>query len=94
MRLVNSLNIIIRKKKPKEQLVRFLHAACCSPVASTFIKAIENGHFLGWPGLTADLVRKHLPNNLATELGHIRQEYAGLQSTKQVQTSTPNRKTN
>ena len=92
IRLVNSLNIMIQKKKAKEKLVRFLHAACCLPVASTFIKATEKGNFLGWPGLTADSVQKNLSNNLATELGHIRQEYAGLQSTRQVQTSTPTEK--
>jgi hypothetical protein len=32
----------------------------------TWIKAIEAGHFTTWPGLTADLVRKHLPKSIAT----------------------------
>jgi hypothetical protein len=46
----------------KRHLVRFLHAAAFSPVQDTWLKAIRAGHFATWPGLTADLVRKHLPN--------------------------------
>jgi hypothetical protein len=45
----------------KQDIVRYLHQSCCSPVPSTWIKAIEAGHFTTWPGLTTDLVRKHLP---------------------------------
>jgi hypothetical protein len=45
----------------KRDLVRFLHAAAFSPVQDTWLKAIWAGHFTTWPGLTEDLVRKHLP---------------------------------
>jgi hypothetical protein len=45
----------------KRDLVRFLHAAAFSPVKDTWLKAIRAGHFATWPGLTEDLVRKHLP---------------------------------
>jgi hypothetical protein len=45
----------------KQDLVRFLHAAAFSPVQETRLKATRAGHFATWPGLTEDLVRKHLP---------------------------------
>jgi hypothetical protein len=66
----------------KQDIVRYLHQACCSPVPSTWIKAIEAGHFTTWPGLTADLVRKHLPKSIATTKGHLRGQPQGLRSTK------------
>jgi hypothetical protein len=44
----------------KWDVVRFLHAAAFSPVQDTWLKAIRAGHFATWPGLTEDLVRKHL----------------------------------
>lgn len=78
-----SLNVIIRKDTTKRDLVKFLHAACCSPVPSTWIKAIKKNHFATWPGLTAELVTKYLPPTIATAKGHLKQERQGLQSTKQ-----------
>jgi hypothetical protein len=44
----------------KRDLVWFLHAAAFSPVQDTWLTAIRAGHFATWPGLTEDLVRKHL----------------------------------
>ena len=76
-------NVIIRKDHKKEELAQFLHAAVFSPVLSTFIKAIDNGHFVSWPGLTTKLVKRHLTNILATSKGHISQERQKLQSTQQ-----------
>ncbi len=35
--------------------IEFLHKACFSPSTSTFIKAIENGHFSTWPMLTSEI---------------------------------------
>jgi hypothetical protein len=64
------------------ELVQFLHAACGSPVPSTWIRAIEQGHFATWPGLTANLVRKHLPKSIATVKGHLNQQRQNIRSTK------------
>jgi hypothetical protein len=36
----------------QKYLINYLHAACFSPVKSTWITAIKNGHFTSWPGLT------------------------------------------
>ena len=70
----------------KEDLIAFLHATAFSPVPSTFIKAIQRGHFATWPGLTAEAVRKHLPKSIATTLGHLDQSRKNQRSTKQMPT--------
>ena len=83
-----SMSVIIQKKKTHMELAQYLHAACFSPVRSTFLKAIKNNHFQSWPGLTPDLITKHLPTSVATVQGHIHQERQHLQSTlKQKGTS-------
>ena len=72
-----------QKKQTKTNLARYLHAACFSPVRSTWKKGIENNHFSTWPGLTSQLILKHLPLSQATVQGHIKREQQGLQSTTQ-----------
>jgi hypothetical protein len=62
-------------------LVRFLHAAAGSPVPSTWIRAIQAGHYATWPGLTPELVRKYLPPSPATAKGHLDQQRQNLRST-------------
>jgi hypothetical protein len=66
----------------KADLVQFLHGAAGYPVPSTWIQAIESGHYNTWPGLTAPLVRKHLPKSPATVKGHMQQQRQGIRSTK------------
>ena len=46
-------NVIIRKYTSIKTLIPYLQACCFSPAKSTFLKAIKNGNFLTWPGLTA-----------------------------------------
>ena len=100
-----TLNIIIRKDKAAKDLALYLHAACFSPTTHTFLKAIKNNHFVGWPGLTLDLIKKHLPLTPATVKGHLKQETQGIQSTTKIiqepfqdidmypSSDTPNKKT-
>jgi hypothetical protein len=52
-------------------LITFYHAAAGYPVKSTWIAAIANGHYNSWPGLTADRVRRHLTEPIATVKGHL-----------------------
>ena len=40
----------------KAELIKYLHQAAFSPVKATWKKAIENGHFTTWPGLTVEAV--------------------------------------
>ena len=75
-------NVIITKNKVKNDLISFLHACCFSPNISTFIKAVKNGNFIMWPGLTTSIITKHLHPSIATAKGHLDQEQANLQSTQ------------
>jgi hypothetical protein len=76
-------NAVLQLHKTKAELSQYLHAACFSPVPSTFIQAIKKGHFITWPGLTAELlITKHLPPSIATEKGHIKQEFKNIRSTQ------------
>jgi hypothetical protein len=68
----------------KKEHVTFLHASAGSPVPSTWIQAIDNDQYLTWPGLTADLVRKHLPKSRATVQGHLHQQRQNVRSTKAI----------
>ena len=72
----------IRRQHSKSTLVKYLHATRFSLVQSTFIQAIQNDHFLSWPGLSAKLVTRHLSPTRATAIGHMNQERQGLQITK------------
>ena len=62
--------------------VRFMHAVCGYPVKSTWMKAIRNNHYVGWPMLTIANVEKHFPETVETPRGHLNQLPAGIRSTK------------
>ena len=66
----------------KRDIVTYLHKAAFSPVPSTWIEAIDKGFFNTWPGLTAQLVKKHLLKSPATVKGHMRSIRQNLRSTK------------
>ena len=52
------------------------------PSKSNVEKAIENGHFTTWPGLTPEAVEKYLPRHSpATDKGHMSQQPQGVRST-------------
>ena len=38
------------------QVIRYLHASAGFPTKDSWIKAIKNGHYATWPGLTVDTV--------------------------------------
>jgi hypothetical protein len=66
----------------QKDLIKYLHAACFSPVKSTWITAIKNGHFTSWPGLTEHAVEKHLSKSTSTTKGHLNQQRQHARSTK------------
>ena len=47
-----------------EALVRYMHAAAGFPVRSTWLKAIKNGKFNSWPGLTYNNTAKYCPKSM------------------------------
>ena len=73
----------------KAELVQYLHWCAFGPVVSTWTKAIDSGYFSTWPGLTSNLVRKHLPKLLATTKGHLKQDRKNVRSTKPEITPSP-----
>ena len=86
----HSINIILRTDKKSSDLAQFHHGSCNSPKSDTFVKGIRNNYFTTWPGLTPELITKHLPPTIATELGHLKQEQQGLRSTKNILPPTIN----
>jgi hypothetical protein len=65
-----------------KDLINYLHAACFSPVKSTWITAIKNGHFTSWPGLTEHAVEKHLSKSTSTTKGNLNQQRQNARTTK------------
>lgn len=62
--------------------IAFLHAAAGYPVVSTWLRAITQGFYTTWPGLTTQAVKRHLPKSTITALGHMDQHRANTRSTK------------
>ena len=52
------------------------------PPGTVLLKAVSKGHFRTWPGLTEQLIKKHLPPSVHTALGHMKKIRQGRQSTK------------
>jgi hypothetical protein len=66
----------------QKDLINYLHAACFSPVKSTWITAIKHGHFTSWSGLTEHAVEKHLSKSTSTTKGHLNQQRQNARMTK------------
>ena len=60
----------------------YLHQCLCSPPKSALLKAIRNKQLDSIPGLTYDLIAKHLPLSTATEKGHMIRTRQGARSTR------------
>mmetsp|Transcript_21094 Transcript_21094/g.60490 ORF Transcript_21094/g.60490 Transcript_21094/m.60490 type:complete len:251 (-) Transcript_21094:511-1263(-) len=75
-------NIVAAKNL--EQLANWYHRALFSPRPSTLLKAIAKGHFRSWPGLTQQLINKHLQPSINTALGHMKLVRQGQRSTKKA----------
>ena len=61
--------------------LRFLHAACFSPVPSTWEQAVNNNNFVTWPAVTIKNIRKFLKKSPATVKGHLDQLRQNIHST-------------
>jgi hypothetical protein len=66
----------------QKDLINYLHAACFSPVKSTWITAIKHGNLLSWPGLTEHAVEKYLSKSTATTKGHLNQQRQNARTTQ------------
>ena len=68
--------------KPVQQLINFYHMTFGAPPISSWKKAIQNGWFTTWPGLTASRVTKYCSKKPETIYGHQRLINQHIQSTK------------
>ena len=66
----------------RAQLAMYHHQSLGSPPASTLLKAIRNHQLRTFPGLTTELISKHLPPSKATAKGHMVRTRQGVQSTR------------
>jgi hypothetical protein len=66
----------------QKEFINYLHAACLSPIKSTWITAIKNGNFISWSGLTEQAVQKHLSKSTSTTKGHLNQRRQNARTTK------------
>ena len=76
--------VIITKDKTKKELIQYFHGFCFRPTTINFLKAINDGNFLTWPGLNNKPLLEHMHPSIAASLGHMDQERKNLQSTKHV----------
>ena len=67
----------------KSTLVDYHHAYRWSPTQYVWGRAITKKFFTSWPGLSLDLVQKHLIKKQSTILGHLQQPRKGLISTQE-----------
>ena len=77
-----------RLQQRMEDHIRFLHAACFSPVQSTWLQAIHNNNFITWPAITAKSIAKYFKKSPATVKGHLDQLRQNIQSTQPKATET------
>jgi hypothetical protein len=66
----------------QKDVINYLHAACFSPVKSTWITEIKIGHFTSWPGLTEHAVEKHLSKSTSTTKVRLNQQRKNARTTK------------
>ena len=81
------INVILRKDTKKKDLARFHHTSLFAPVQQTLLEAIKENYLMSFPGLTTNLVKKHLPVSVESAMGHLNQERQGLQSTSKPKTT-------
>jgi hypothetical protein len=74
-------------------LIKFLHATAFSPTKATWLKAIKQGVFQSWPGLTHAAASKRFPTSMDMHKGHMDQSQKNVRSTKIETNETENETT-
>ena len=68
--------------RTNSDVVQYLHNCSFVLVVTTWTKAVDAGYFITWPGLTSELVCKHLPKSMDISKGHLQQDHQNVRSTK------------
>jgi hypothetical protein len=66
----------------QKDLIHYLHAACFSPVKSTWITAIKKGNLTSLPGLTEQAVENDLSKSTSATKIHLNQQRQNARTTK------------
>ena len=75
--------------RTKSDLAAWHHQSCWAPVHTTFSAAASAGYLASFPGLSPDLITRHLAPIPATAQGHMRMSRQGVRSTRQPHTASP-----
>jgi hypothetical protein len=65
-------------------LVNYLHKSMFRPTKAVLLKAVKQGHFATWPGLTEDAINNHFTLTLATAMGHMHEKRQNIRSTSKA----------
>lgn len=65
------------------QMIKYHHASAGFPTKDSWVKAVRLGHYISWPGLTANAVSKFFPESVETQKGHMKKQRQNVRSTKQ-----------
>ena len=77
-------NRVLKLDKMKKEIAEYLSGAIFTPSKSTLLRDIRKEQLISLPGLTMNLISKHLPKQVAMSKGHLDQEFKNLQSTKNI----------
>jgi hypothetical protein len=69
-------------------LMHFYYECLNFPVVLTLILALNTGYLKGFPGLTANRVRRHINVSIESKHGHMDQVRQGIRSTKPATTAS------
>ncbi len=78
-----TLNVIFDLPSARETFLWY-HASAEFPTKATFIDAVRNSNYSTWPKLTVTLINCYFPDSNETIKGHLKGQYQGIRSTKQV----------
>ena len=75
-------NVVLRLQRTKQDLEKYLIGSLFNPRPSTLMRASRLNNLLSFPGLTTNLITKHLPVSESSLKGHLAQEKNILRTTK------------
>ena len=58
--------------RTKVDLATYLHLCAWLPVVNSWTKAIDRVFYLTWPGITSQLIKKHLPKSMPNDKCHLK----------------------
>ena len=59
-----------------------MHAVCGYPIKFTWLKAMQDGHFIDWPLPNARNAKRYYTKTAETPKGHMNQSRKNVRSTK------------